>query len=143
MGLAPLFVYGTLLRGQPGDGYLADRRVRAATVRGVLYRVPAGYPALVLSDDGMPIEGELVLDPDRGLLTVLDLFESVGSGLYTRSPVVATLRDQASGQRTLFGGRHAETVQAQSYVVTARQARFRRYHRLETADWRTIAPRRR
>jgi len=138
---APLFVYGSLMRGQAADGYLADRRIRAATVRGFLYRVPAGYPALVVDPSGEPIHGELVLDTDPGLLMVLDIYESVGSGLYHRTPVEAVLKDQRSGQRSLFGGAHADTIAAQAYVVSGRQARARRYHRLKATDWRTVAPR--
>lgn len=133
----PLFVYGTLLRGQPSDGFLADRDVRAATVRGRLFRVPAGYPALVLDPAGAEIHGELVLDVDPGLLRVLDLFEGVHNGLYRRQPVTAALRGRSSGQQALF----TDAVAAQAYVVTPQQARQRRYHPLRTTDWRSVAPR--
>ena len=132
----PLFVYGTLLQGQPSDGYLASRRIRAATVRGRLFRVPAGYPALVLDPDGAPIHGELVMDVDPGLLMVLDLFEGVRDGLYQRVPVSVALRSSAEGQQALFAGH----IDAQAYVVTAHQARVRGYHPLDATDWRTVAP---
>jgi gamma-glutamylcyclotransferase (GGCT)/AIG2-like uncharacterized protein YtfP len=132
----PLFVYGSLLRGQPADGYLASRRIRAATVRGKLYRAPAGYPALVLDADGPLIHGELVLDADPGLLIVLDLFEGVRDGLYQRVPVSALVRARSEGQQALF----APPIAAQAYVITNHQARVRRYHPLKTTDWRTVAP---
>ena len=132
----PLFVYGSLMQGQPADGYLAGRRVRAATVRGRLYRVPAGYPALVLDPDGAAIEGELIMDPDPGLLMVLDLYEGVRDGLYQRVPITAQLRAGGAGQQKLF----SDGIDAQAYVVTLRQARYRRYHPLDTTDWRTVAP---
>ena len=137
----PLFVYGTLMQGQPADGYLANRRIRAATTPGVLYRVPAGYPALVPDPSGAPIHGELILDTEPGLLTVLDLYESTGTGLFLRKPIRVTLLDTASGQRGLFSAGSASLMDAQAYVVTEKQARFRRYHRLKTTDWRNIAPR--
>ncbi|MBO85388.1 MAG: hypothetical protein CL927_08520 [Deltaproteobacteria bacterium] len=133
----PLFVYGSLLQGQPSDGYLASRRIRPATVRGRLYRVPAGYPALVLDPEGSLIHGELVMDVEPGLLVVLDLFEGVRDGLYQRVPVSAFLRSPNEGQQALF----AEPVSAQAYVVTHHQARVRRYHPLKVTDWRTVAPR--
>lgn len=134
---APLFVYGTLLRGQPSDGFLADRDVRSATVRGRLFRVPAGYPALVVDPTGPEIAGELIVDVDDGLLRVLDLFEGVHNGLYRRVRLTAALRSRGGGQQALF----SDSVEAQAYVVTPQQARMRRYHPLRTTDWRTVAPR--
>ena len=132
----PLFVYGSLMRGQSADGYLASRRIRPATVRGKLFRAPAGYPALVLDPDGALIHGELVLDPDPGLLMVLDLYEGVRDGLYQRVPVSALVRAQSEGQQALF----APPISAQAYVITRHQARVRQYHPLKTTDWRTVAP---
>lgn len=137
----PLFVYGSLMRGQQADGYLADRRVVPATTVGLLYRVPAGYPALVVDNGGKAIVGELVLDPSPGLLTVLDLYEGVANGLYRRTVVqVQRLDDGASGsagQQDLF----ARSLRAWAYVVSARQARARRYHPLDVTDWRRICRR--
>ena len=133
---SPLFVYGSLMRGQPADGYLASRRIRPATVRGRLYRAPAGYPALVIDPDGKLIQGELVLDADPGLLMVLDLYEGVRDGLYQRVPVTALVRDSSEGQQALF----APPISAQAYVITPQQARMRRYHPLKATDWRTVAP---
>lgn len=137
---APLFVYGSLMRGQAAEGYLADRLVVPATTRGRLFRVPAGYPALVVDAAGQPIMGELVLDPTPGLFTVLDLYEGVATGLYRRELVRVTRLDKpraADGQQTLF----ARTLHAWAYVVTPRQARTRRYHPLEATDWRKISRR--
>ncbi len=135
----PLFVYGSLMRGQQADGYLADRRVVSATVRGRLYRVPAGYPALVADPNGPFIHGELVLDPTPGLLMVLDVYEGVGQGLYHRQKV-SVIRDSSSqdsdlGQQALF----SRTCRAWAYVVSARQAKARRYHPLEVRDWRKVS----
>jgi len=137
----PLFVYGSLMRGQQADGYLADRRVVAATVRGRLYRVPAGYPALVIDPKGHPIHGELVLDPTPGLLRVLDVYEGVGQGLYRRETAQVTRdvppKDNVLAQQALF----SSTSRAWVYVVSARQAKARRYHPLEVRDWRKVSRR--
>ena len=142
VGDAPLFVYGSLMRGQQADGYLADRRIVQATTLGRLYRVPAGYPALVADRSGQPIFGELVLDPTPGLFTVLDLYEGVPNGLYRRELVqVKRLDDGASTspgqQQALF----ARTLRAWAYVVSDSQARARRYHPLDVTDWRKVSRR--
>ncbi len=56
-----LFVYGTLMRGRPAHGLLAPWVVQAqaGTCAGHLYRMPAGYPALVDSHDGL-VHGEVL-----------------------------------------------------------------------------------
>lgn len=93
----PLFVYGTLLTGGPAAGLLGDRARRVAAVRGTLYAMPAGYPALVLGGDGL-VHGELVNAPDDRLLTLLDGYEGVDEGLYARVPydVRVGLRSEAA-----------------------------------------------
>ena len=51
-----MFFYGTLKRGQRNHAYCRGAlRVREATVRGTLYALPEGYPALVAPE-------EIVLD---------------------------------------------------------------------------------
>lgn len=122
-----VFVYGTLLRGQENDGYLAGLKCWPGTTRGQLYRVPAGYPALVPDPDGREIQGEVVRLDSPARLDVLDIFEGVPQGLYARREV-----------DVLSMGRPGR---AWAWVVDARTARFRRYLALETGDWRTIARR--
>lgn len=61
-----LFVYGTLMRGRPAHGLLAPWVVNAqlGTCTGHLYHMPAGYPALVDSDEGR-VHGEVLsLQPE-------------------------------------------------------------------------------
>jgi gamma-glutamylcyclotransferase (GGCT)/AIG2-like uncharacterized protein YtfP len=79
----PLFVYGTLASGGERAGLLGGLGRRAASVRGTLYDLPAGYPALVLAGTGR-VHGELVEPPDAALLGVLDAYEGVAEGLYDR-----------------------------------------------------------
>ena len=82
-GRLPLFVYGTLQAGGPQGALLAGLDRRPAWIRGLLYGLPAGYPAVVLGGDGR-VHGELVDPPDDRLLGLLDRYEGVDEGLYAR-----------------------------------------------------------
>jgi gamma-glutamylcyclotransferase (GGCT)/AIG2-like uncharacterized protein YtfP len=85
----PLFVYGTLRSDGPNAGLLGARRREKATVRGLLYALPQGYPALAKGDG--EVEGELVYDVDETVLTVLDVVEGVDGELYTREVAEARM----------------------------------------------------
>ena len=78
----PLFVYGTLRSDAPNAGLLGARPRERATVRGDLFALPMGYPA-VRAGEGT-VHGELVHDIDASVLRVLDLYEDVDRGLYRR-----------------------------------------------------------
>lgn len=123
-----LFVYGSLLRGQPAEGYLSHLPVAEATCQGVLYRTRRAYPALVADPQGVRISGEVVRFSDAGFLPVLDLYEDTRSGLFTRLRIPIHVRGR--------------DLQAWAYTVTHAQARQRGYRRLQATDWRTVAPRR-
>lgn len=97
---------------------------RAATVRGTLYDLPAGYPALVLTGAGR-VHGELVDPPDARLLGVLDVYEGVSEGLYDRIAV-----DVKVGLRTM---------RAWTYALDGHRARSGRL--IPDGRWR--APRHR
>jgi gamma-glutamylcyclotransferase (GGCT)/AIG2-like uncharacterized protein YtfP len=79
----PLFVYGTLRTGESQAPLLGTLERRPAWVRGQLYALPAGYPAVVLGAEGR-VHGELVAAPDERLLALLDRYEGVDEGLYER-----------------------------------------------------------
>lgn len=81
-----LFVYGTLLGGAPQGALLAGRTRTRATVRGTLYALPAGYPALVLQGQGV-VHGEVVDGLDARLMALIDRYEGVDEGLYERVEV--------------------------------------------------------
>lgn len=83
-----LFVYGTLRSDAPRAGLLGNCPRERATVRGTLYALPAGYPAISLDGD-TAVRGELVRDVPDALLRVLDLYEGVEDGLYRRVEVTA------------------------------------------------------
>ena len=117
-----LFVYGSLLRGQPQDGLVAAFDASAATTRGKLYLVPAGYPVLVPDGEGPEIVGELLTLDTPGVLRVLDLYEGVDRGLYGRRRIDVRCR-----------GRN---LRAWAYVMSEDQVRRRRYRFLEATDWR-------
>jgi gamma-glutamylcyclotransferase (GGCT)/AIG2-like uncharacterized protein YtfP len=82
-----LFVYGTLMAGQSAAGVLGTLRRRPALVKGALWDLPAGYPALVLGGEAN-IEGELVEGVTDAHFVMLDLFEGVDEGLYRRVEVM-------------------------------------------------------
>lgn len=77
-----VFVYGTLQGGESQGALLRGPR-RPAHVRGRLYHLPAGYPALQLQGDA-PVYGELAEVPDPRVLAMLDTYEGVAEGLYER-----------------------------------------------------------
>ncbi len=65
-----VFVYGTLLQGEPNHGRLADATfLGAATTRAEFVMVDCGpYPALVPTDaGGVRVVGEVFAVDDRGL----------------------------------------------------------------------------
>ena len=86
--MKPLFVYGTLLEAGSQAGLLLGCSRRPATLRGQLYRMPAGYPALV-PGGSTEVHGELVDIPREALLGILDTYEGVAEGLYCREEHVA------------------------------------------------------
>lgn len=84
--MLPLFVYGTLLQGQVQAALLEGCPRTEATVRGTLYRLPAGYPALSLRGNGV-VHGELVTLRNEGQLRVIDHYEGVEELLFQRVQV--------------------------------------------------------
>lgn len=92
-----LFVYGTLMAGEPQGGLLKRFAREEASVPGRLYRLPQGYPALQPAQvgQGSRVFGELVRGVDPRLIPVLDQYEGVAEGLYRRIRV-----DVTSGLRT-------------------------------------------
>lgn len=94
----PIFVYGTLKRGQVREGMWPRKplRVEGATTLGTLYDL-GPYPALVSGED--VVEGELWIVAPADLvetLRVLDKIEEVrpdGQGLYERR--IITCRSEA------------------------------------------------
>ncbi len=81
-----LFVYGTLMGGAPQGALLAGLTRHRASLRGRLYHLPAGYPAVDASlqdGDGL-VHGELVREVDEARLRLLDQYEGVAEGLYRR-----------------------------------------------------------
>ena len=81
-----LFVYGTLMGGAPQGALLVGLEHRPASLRGRLYDLPAGYPALCSEQqagDG-PVHGQLVIGVDATRMRLLDQYEGVEEGLYRR-----------------------------------------------------------
>ena len=92
-----LFVYGTLAPGRPNEHILADvpGTWEPATVIGTLYPegwgAAAGYPGIVLDEDGGEVEGLLFSSESlAGHWERLDAFEGEG---YERVLTRATRKD--------------------------------------------------
>lgn len=82
----PLFVYGTLMTNGGQDHLLRGRRRRPGTVRGSLYQMPQGYPALTLAGDHL-VHGQWLDPVPPPLMQILDTYEGVQQGLYRRAVV--------------------------------------------------------
>ena len=78
-----LFVYGTLCSGEAQHGLVQHLERSAAKVRGRLYQLPAGYPALKLGGTRWAY-GELLSAPTGDLLRILDYYEGVDDKLFQR-----------------------------------------------------------
>jgi gamma-glutamylaminecyclotransferase len=107
-----LFVYGTLLRGEPNHPQLSDASFVRRTRTAAAYELVdlGGYPAL-LEDGESAISGE-VYEVDAELLARLDAFEEVPE-LYERKPIdlidgsvdaYVMSRDRASGAPRITDG---------------------------------------
>ncbi|MFT4627856.1 MAG: gamma-glutamylcyclotransferase (GGCT)/AIG2-like uncharacterized protein YtfP, partial [Myxococcota bacterium] len=70
----PLFVYGTLTARGAQAGLLRGLRRAEARVRGSLWVMPAGYPALV-PDGAGDVHGELVYGPSARAVRLIDHYE--------------------------------------------------------------------
>lgn len=86
--MTKIFVYGTLKRGNCRAGVLRNQQFLGEATTAPSYRLfeVGSYPALVVDDNGLSVEGELwEVDPE--CLTLLDEIEGVPT-LYQRMPVV-------------------------------------------------------
>jgi gamma-glutamylaminecyclotransferase len=117
-----IFVYGTLLRGEPNHPQLSDARFVRSAVTEPRYELVdlGGYPAL-LEDGQTAVAGEIYeVDPPK--LRQLDAFEDVPH-LYERKPI-ALLGDQI-----------------EAYVMSRERAFGA--PRIEDGKWRSQGPGRR
>lgn len=119
----PLFVYGTLLRGQPRAALTGNRRRGAAWTTGTLYHLPAGYPALTREGNGQ-VHGEWVDAVSDSVLAVLDRYEGVHEGLYERVEIQV---HTASGPFTAWSWIMADPTRLGGVVVPS--GRWRPIHR--------------
>ncbi len=126
--MSQLFVYGTLMRGEEREALVAHLSVRPATIRGQLWRAPAGYPALLLNTGGAVISGEVLSLGDTQILSALDLIEGTREGLYSR--IEATIQTDSGPE------------QAWVYVMSPLQLRQSGCHPTKATDWRQLTRRR-
>ena len=92
-----LFVYGTLLQDEANGGLVKHLRFIPGKVRGALFQMPAGYPALTLGGTDW-VHGQYLFEPEPRLLQILDVYEGVHERLYSRvyvDVVVGLVRHRA------------------------------------------------
>lgn len=101
-----LYVYGTLAPGRSNHHLLADLpgTWQPAMVRGWLHEeswgAAAGYPGIVLADDGETVAGFVFTSPNLSARwAALDEFEGEG---YERVPVTAKLEDGSSVEAWIY-----------------------------------------
>ncbi len=126
--MTQLFVYGTLMRGEEREGLIANLSERPATIRGHLWKAPAGYPALLLDEQGAEIVGEVLTMDNPSILSALDLIEGTSEGLYTRAQ--ARIRTESGPE------------QAWVYVMSQLQLRQAGCRPTKATDWRKLTRRR-
>jgi gamma-glutamylcyclotransferase (GGCT)/AIG2-like uncharacterized protein YtfP len=87
-----LFVYGTLRSTGSAAARMADcRLIGEGNVGGVLYDIDGAYPALIVYGN-TPVRGEVWRCP-ASLLSSLDEYEDVASGLFRRIGVEVKMAD--------------------------------------------------
>ena len=120
----PLFVYGSLMKGEPLHGYLAGLEAREVRTQGRLFRLPAGYPALVPGKGDGWATGELVSLPSMSKFIVLDMVEGVDRGLYSRQKIQVEWQGQ--------------NLNAWAYVMTLKQVNESNGTRIPSGNWRKV-----
>jgi gamma-glutamylaminecyclotransferase len=80
-----VFVYGTLKRGGENHGWIAQQEFVSEAQTAPLYRMHDldGYPGMVLSAEGISIQGEIWSVDEAGLAR-LDVLEDTEGGEYER-----------------------------------------------------------
>jgi gamma-glutamylcyclotransferase (GGCT)/AIG2-like uncharacterized protein YtfP len=90
-----LFVYGSLREGQQARALIAEhvKGWEPATMKGLIYAMPEGYPGLVI-DDSAIVHGELVTLTDlTSALPLLDAYEGeMFSRVLRQAEVAGTTR---------------------------------------------------
>lgn len=90
-----VFVYGTLIKGEPNAHWAGDAKREAASVKGCVYDTRWGFPAIITDATSQnKVVGE-VITTSRAGLAKMDILEGVANGLYARKRVKATT---ASGE---------------------------------------------
>ena len=112
------------MEGEPLHGYLSGLTSRPARTRGALYRLPAGYPALVPENGDRWSLGELVSLPSMGKFSVLDLVEGVNRGLYSREKIPVEWEGQI--------------LYAWAYVMSPKQVSELDGLLIPSGDWRKV-----
>ncbi len=127
------FVYGTLLRGMSNHGLIeaATRQCHPASLPGVLYHLPQGYPMLVEEANGM-VRGEAVLlEGDAAMAAALDRLED-----FIAPGHPGNLYERVEREVTIDGSK--EKVRCTVYVCPAQHREWVRKNCILVpgGDWR-------
>ena len=131
-GVALVFVYGTLLRGEANHRRLHHARVRAAkafVAGALLYDTGRGYPAMTMASGGPAVYGE-VYEVDAATLRSLDELEDYYGPDDPRNEYERISVEAETGEGM---------VRAWTYVFREPP----RGERIESGDWREHGRRRR
>lgn len=122
-----LFIYGSLLTGEPHARMVGEVARAPARARGRLWVLPQGFPVMVLDAAAPEVAGERVVGVPLARLVELDDLEGTTRGLYRRVfLVVETERGPAP---------------AMAYVMSEAEARRQGCRALDLQDWRKRAGR--
>lgn len=110
-----VFVYGTLMPGQPRWPALQPfaMGVRPDTVPGRLYRTPYGWPAADFRPSSALVPGVVVAihrNKTADALSTLDAIEGVDSGLFTRRGVLTSQGSQCWAYQWASNCGHLELI---------------------------------
>lgn len=134
--MTKIFVYGTLLEGEENSGFTAGLPTSPAKARGCIYRMPAGYPAMVVAPAHIAprdqrqgwVIGELIELPDDRRLAFLDNLEGVNRGLYVRTKINVSVASR--------------TCEAWAWVMPYEQVKRMKGALIKGGQWRRISPKR-
>ncbi|OOB77303.1 MAG: hypothetical protein ATN34_04370 [Epulopiscium sp. Nele67-Bin002] len=127
-----IFVYGTLMKGYSNHdrclgGYVVG--LMRGTIRGKLYHMREGYPALITGDD--EVYGEIMVIEDERALIWLDELEDYDSSrednLFNRTIEKVTLED-------------GKIIECQVYTYADEDYARRKGEYLEHGDWKKYMP---
>ncbi len=126
-----LFVYGTLRPGQKHHERICtgfEIQIYPALVRGALYELPEGYPALTEGEQW--IRGDVLCFSNQELLIKCDLWEEYDPNLQTGNCVYRRV------YRNIYNSDYSLTGKAQTYIVNKEVLNRKRAILIPMGTWK-------